>query len=855
MIREKTVSNIILVFEKIEKLGEKWWGVFILMALPVFLLMFPFLFSFRTFTDGFSYVWPQQFFYFYKYSIASGDSGLWNPLVFSGFPQFISLTGGFFSPVVYLFLNLFSAGFAYHFLIFLHVILAGFFTAVFLKKIGVSVTGAYLGALAFIFNQWFLVSDLTFASALPYLPLLFLLVLKIREKKKLLLFLVGVSAVALGWFSAHWHYFIEILFTVGLFALFLDIKDWKQKHEGQPEAKKKISFCDFSGSFRYIFVVFVGTLIGCIQLIPTLLYSALSARGAGFSAFEAARGGLWPGDLITFFLPHTNFPTLNSWPWIFYVGALQLFFFLYGFRLKKRDFGFRMFFSCLVILASLLVIERSPLFWLFVHIPFLNLLHGPHRWILIISFAMSVIAGMGFDSFVLAPKERRGRGILAVLTAIFAAVFTGVFLYSFLIFWNEGALLGFLKNIFRSYFYQGKSLPIEHYYGYLEKLFNYAKQSFYLPNPKVFVPLFFGAASLFVLHWAARRERLGAGFRGLVGVFVFLNAVFVFYFSTLDTPSAIIDHEPVTAVFLKQKQEGKILPVFTKENAERYFSATLSNADIRNQSLIFSEEFLLPNYNVRYLIKSADYLDEFMSKRMARALALLRDSPRDEGIGRLSLAATKNTEVKKELFISRIGIAGFLGIRYFISSQLLPETPSLKKIYEEKITDFDISLYIYENNEVRPLFYFADSVKTTPEDEIGALTELSRFEFKHGNVFVECPKSSEVEPPRGGSTSCKFPLVDGKGIIEIKTKKNTVSILKIKTESPEFLVFSENHLPGWRAYVDGNETPIYTVGSVYIGIGVPAGEHEVKFRFEYSAILKEFVKLVWKKFNFFDEFR
>lgn len=84
--------------------------------------------------------------------------------------------------------------------------------------------------------------------------------------------------------------------------------------------------------------------------------------------------------------------------------------------------------------------------------------------------------------------------------------------------------------------------------------------------------------------------------------------------------------------------------------------------------------------------------------------------------------------------------------------------------------------------------------------------------------------------------------MDGKGEIEVKTKKNTVSILKTKSEMTQFLVFSENHFPGWKAYVDGQETAIYTVGSVYMGVAVPEGEHEVKFEFTYRTIIEEFMK-------------
>jgi hypothetical protein len=58
--------------------------------------------------------------------------------------------------------------------------------------------------------------------------------------------------------------------------------------------------------------------------------------------------------------------------------------------------------------------------------------------------------------------------------------------------------------------------------------------------------------------------------------------------------------------------------------------------------------------------------------------------------------------------------------------------------------------------------------------------------------------------------------------------------ITIKTSNPEdgFLVLSEMYYPkGWKAFLDGNEIPIYKTNFVLRGMFVPKGEHEIELTF------------------------
>jgi uncharacterized membrane protein YfhO len=57
--------------------------------------------------------------------------------------------------------------------------------------------------------------------------------------------------------------------------------------------------------------------------------------------------------------------------------------------------------------------------------------------------------------------------------------------------------------------------------------------------------------------------------------------------------------------------------------------------------------------------------------------------------------------------------------------------------------------------------------------------------------------------------------------------------LQAVTSSPALLVVSEVYYPaGWKAFVDGKETAIYRTNSILRSIVVPAGTHEIVFRFD-----------------------
>ncbi|HUQ97350.1 MAG TPA: YfhO family protein [Chitinophagaceae bacterium] len=81
-------------------------------------------------------------------------------------------------------------------------------------------------------------------------------------------------------------------------------------------------------------------------------------------------------------------------------------------------------------------------------------------------------------------------------------------------------------------------------------------------------------------------------------------------------------------------------------------------------------------------------------------------------------------------------------------------------------------------------------------------------------------------------------ILSGEGTIELVKNENDVLTYKTNNAGPGFAVFSEIfYNSGWNAFIDGKETPIAKVNYVLRGLPIPAGTHEIVFKFQPKAYL------------------
>jgi hypothetical protein len=128
--------------------------------------------------------------------------------------------------------------------------------------------------------------------------------------------------------------------------------------------------------------------------------------------------------------------------------------------------------------------------------------------------------------------------------------------------------------------------------------------------------------------------------------------------------------------------------------------------------------------------------------------------------------------------------------------------------------------YVLYNRAELPRAFFVDRYEVAKGLDI--LTKIKEMSFNPKEIafFMEDPKLNIDAPlPQAEATYTHY------GIQDLS--------LKVKATGNNLLILSESWYPeGWKAYIDGNEIPIYRINYMFRGVVVPAGDHSLTMKFE-----------------------
>lgn len=283
-------------------------------------------------------------------------------------------------------------------------------------------------AVIFSFSGFFIarITHSSVFSGAVFMPLVFLFSIRLLEKGRLQDGLVLAFFVNQQIFSGHIQFFFITLVGVLLTSVFLIVVDNKNHH---------IKFKNF---LYLILAILFGSLLAAIHILPMFEYKSYSVRNLGLDFEKATTNSLTPQFFLTLVYPfifgnpaNGSYQLYNNGGWdIFwekmgYIGLIPLVFIFMAFFSRKTNPPYKKTVILLLIFSILFGLGKySPLFFVYFFPPF-NFFQIPARFILLITFSLSLLAGFGMEEFL--KKKTRTVTIKTILLLL-------VFLPSWLIY-------------------------------------------------------------------------------------------------------------------------------------------------------------------------------------------------------------------------------------------------------------------------------------------------------------------------------------------------------------------------------------------------------------------------------------
>ncbi len=792
----------------IHLLKRDWpWIVIILLLNLVF-------FSDALFTDKTFFVRDVSFFHYPLKKLVTeaysrGEWPLWNPYIQLGQPLLANPNSMALYPTQILFQLLpFDIAFDLHFV--LHCVLAGVGTYYLARTAGLSHFSAFLSAGIYNFSGVTL-SFVNLFNVLPVvalLPLLSLALIKslrafslIRTAVTSLLFAIfflllePLSSIAAGLFI--------VPFTAALFLM---------------SPKPRLSFLQAVSVVSVILAS--GVLMASIQILPTSELIEHSGRKGGLSFEVVSFWSMHPVSLLQLVAPRLfgeYFRLSQPAPWgsLFfdgrepyllscYVGVFSFLLGMVGLLLSNRRWVTNLLVGISVMALLLAMGKYTPVFpWLFEHVPPFRYGRYPIKYMYVVNLCLSLLAGFGFERM----------GVLRDhLTFRSKPVRIGFYILVSFVLLLLLLLAGFCSPLAWDKLNQ-KERRIDHleinYDGQTLSIGKSALTDF-LQQAELHLGLFI----LFLLLVRWKKVRIGIirlSVASLILFDLFTNNLWV---NPL-IPSDLYDPAPA-ALYLNElmREEGPYRIYRLEEKSWQEHPPILGQSDSVAWVAVFRKlslfQFLSAKDHVQYSVfNPIDRLETLPSQSIS-----------------YRLQSAKSIEEKLEVLTK-------LNVGYVLS---------LKEI-KTPLLSLDA---MFELNSSQPLRVYK-LVHRLPR-----VLLLQKAEGQGFDLEQELRLGGGSE--RGATSAAADSWSDegSPGESRVKVSRYASNHVEIEGSSirDSLLVLLDGYYPGWRATIDGQETPIRALDYGFRGIEFPAGSHQVHFSFEpaafrYGLYIASFTALAW----------
>lgn len=734
----------------------------------------------------------------------TGEYPLWQPYIFSGMPAFSSMM---FTKWVY-FPNFIiglinKLGIPSLWTMLFHYLLAAMGGYTLLRHLKLDVLASILGGLAYMLAPFFIVmisaghgSQMMTAA---YLPWLIYALKRIFDKPDisgmLILALVAglqfqrghVQIAYYGWMASGWYVMIEIFFRI-------KSKDW---------GKFPISTAYMLGG------MLLGLGLAAVLYIPTLSYAAYSIRGG------SAGGGLDYGYATSWSFPPYEILALFFSDWFGFGGqtywggkpftehsdylGMALMILMFSAFLNKELFKEKIYLISTIFLALLVSFGN---YWpylydvLFKVLPFFNKFRVPSMIMILLELMAALLAGIGLYTLLSLNQTQRQSWEKKILIA--TAAMGGIFVLALLFKTGSTNMLAGVLNGSEKAHPALKSARLDMFYTSFIK------------------SLFIGTASLAMI-WSYFSGKI-KGFYLAVGMIAIV----------------LMDLVHVDLRFADNAVAGKRLQASEQETPA---ISKLKSLTQTNPGRIFPvHSFFGSNVWAMHGLESIGgyspaklkILQDFLNSTQIEQTFL----PKYYSQTATGAAPKQINEVDPALRKRHLDVLRTLNVKYLVSPY--PLNDPLFKLVEQSAhinRGQRAQALIYEFTDDYPRAWFAANVAGySNSGEVSA--NISRSAASPLNQVY-------VLDPEGMLSTTSY----GQGEVIVKDKDLHKLTLQTENKNDGFLVISDVFYPGgWNAYLDGESvSDVYLTNELIRGMVVPAGNHEVEFRYEPASVRTGFI--------------
>jgi hypothetical protein len=695
---------------------------------------------------------------------------LWDPLVFGGLPFVDGMHGDIFYPPSIAFFLMDTATF-WGWKMVLHVFLAGIFTYLWLRELGLRRETAFFGGLVYLAGPQ-LASLLLpggdgklFVSALA--PLAFLLTERAVSRRRLASYAQLALGVALLVFTSHMQAAYFAIWGISLYALFRLAQWWRvEKNTGAVLAHL--------GAFALAGVVGVGA--AAVQFFPPLGYlrtyshrveRTLDADRADAYQYSTSYS-LHAEEIASLVVPEfvgdnagqsatgTTYWGRNAFKINHeYAGFLPLLF--APLLLLRRRSGRTWFFFGLAVLALLYGLgSDTPFFRLFYLIPGVRLFRAPS--IIIFLYALS-IATLGAFALERALDWARSSQEEARVVRRYLWIGAGVF-GVLAVLANTGALMSVWQNIFNHPVDDGQRAAL----------------TTNLPLLKAG----FWFVFLFALSAAAIWEGLARGIYGPILTVILVSGI------------VVIDEVRVSRPFVRATAQSNDPnnPMLLGHPLIDFFKERQKAGEVF-RTVFFPGIQGLPNLVAAHGIEQ---LAGHHGNEMGRYRDLIGG---DDSMPNMLPSQFRLMDVTNTTYMYTgvsVGGAGLV-----------------------KIAD-----NLYQKPDALPRAYVVGAVEVIADSlAVGRLLG-GQFDYRTTALLPEAlPSGITIQP-------------GAQGTVEWLERTPNAFRMRVQSDRPALLMVLDNYYPQWRATVDGNPVEVMRANYTFRAIPIGAGQHEVQFRYDPS---------------------